>query len=200
MTARRAFFYWQFVAAVLLPLWVLFGRGLFGAAVGWQFLILLVLMPLLGIAMFAVGGLTAARKAVRQARAVSWLDAAVIGAWHVAIVSLGFFLVDSDAGSEQRSSAFTQVAGQDVETLSAVLANLSGALVVVLGMAAFWATLWQLVRETRERVRSAMETFERDARWVNPEGLPSSLAAPQGPAAGRVIRIDPPNEPPASRS
>jgi hypothetical protein len=199
MTARRAFFPWQFLAAVLLPLWVLFGRGLFGAAVGWQFLILIVLMPLLSIAMFAVGGLTAARKSVRQARAVSWLDVAVIGGWQVAILALGFFLVDSNAGSDSGSSAFTQVAGQDVEPLSVVLANVSGALVVLLGIAAFWAALWQFVRETRERVRSAIETIERDAAWVNPDRLPSRLAAPEGPAAGQVIRIEPPDPPPPPR-
>ena len=127
MTARRAFFYWQFVAAVLLPLWVLIGRGLFGAAVGWQFLLLIVLMPLLSIAMFAVGGVTAARKEVRRNRAVAWLDVAVIGAWHLTIISLGFFLVDSNAGSDGGSSAFTQLAGQDTEPLSRALANVSGA-------------------------------------------------------------------------
>jgi len=194
MSARRAFFYWQFVAAVLLPLWVLIGRGLFGAAVGWQFLLLVVLMPLLSIAMFGVGGLTAARKEVRRARAVAWLDVAVIGAWHVAILSLGFFLVDSNAGSDIGSSAFTRLAGSGAVDLSTALANLSGALVVVLAVAAFWITGWQFVRETRARVKSAIETIERDARWVNPEGLPSRLGAPQGPAAGRVIRIDPPGD------
>ena len=199
MTARRAFFYWQFVAAVLLPLWVLIGRGLFGAAVGWQFLLLIVLMPLLSIAMFAVGGVIAARKEVRRTRAVAWLDIAVIGAWHLTILSLGFFLVDSNAGSESGSSAFTQLAGQDTEPLSRVLANVSGALVVLLAAAAFWLAVWQFVRETRARVKSAIETIERDARWVNPEGMPSRLAAPQGPAAGKVIRIDPPDEPPAPR-
>jgi hypothetical protein len=199
MTARRAFFYWQFVAAVVLPLWVLIGRGLFGAAVGWQFLLLVVLMPLLSIAMFAVGGLTAARKEVRRLRAVAWLDVAVIGAWHVAILALGFFLVDSNAGGDGGSSAFTRVAGQDVERLSSALANASGALVVVLAVAAFWVAVWQFVRETRARVKSAIETIERDARWVNPDGLPSRLGAPQGPAAGRVIRIDPPEAPPAPR-
>ena len=199
MTARRAFFHWQFVAAVLLPLWVLFGRGLFGAAVGWQFLLLIVLMPLLSLAMFAVGGITAARKGVRQARAVSWLDVAVIGSWHLAILALGFFVVDSNAGAEVRSSAFTRVAGQETASLSEALANVSGALVVMLAIAAFWAAGRQLVRETRARVKSAIQTIEREAGWVNPEGLPSRLTAPQGPAAGRVIRIDPPDAPPAPR-
>jgi hypothetical protein len=200
MTARRAFFYWQFLAAVLLPLWVLIGRGFFGAAVGWQFLVLLVLMPLLSIAMFAVGGVTAARKDVRTNRAVAWLDVAVIGAWHLTILSLGFFLVDSNAGGERGSSAFTQLAGADAEPLSSALANVSGALVVLFAAGAFWLAVWQFVRETRARVKGAIEILERDARWVNPEGLPSRLAAPEGPAAGRVIRIDPPDGPPTSRS
>lgn len=195
MTVRRAFFYWQFLAAVLLPLWVLVGRGLFGATVGWQFVLLVILMPILGLGMLVVGGLIAARKEVRSVRAVGWLDLAVVGAWHLAIVALGFFLVDTSSARLGGSSVFTQLAGADAEELSNVLANLFGAVTVLIGIAAFWFSGWQLLRETKARVASVLETVERDARRRPVGDAPVGWRSSEGPGAGRIIRLDP-SEPP----
>ena len=72
MLTRRAFFYWQIIGAFLLPSWVLVGRGIIDDGVGWDFVLYLVLCPILCVVMLAVAGLTVARKKVRTARAVSW--------------------------------------------------------------------------------------------------------------------------------
>ncbi|WP_150306782.1 MFS transporter [Planctomonas psychrotolerans] len=195
MIARRAFFYWQFVAALLLPLWVLVGRGLFGATVGWQFVLLVILAPILAISMLMVAGMISARKDVRSTRAVSWLDVAAVGVWHLCILALGFFVVDVGASGEGGTSAFTQVAGSDSEGLSTVLANLFGALTVIVGVAAFWIAVWQFLRETRKRVRTVMETLERDASGAAPGSGPALWKGPDGRGTARVIRLDPTDSP-----
>jgi hypothetical protein len=127
MYIRRALFYWQFIAAVLLPSWVLVGRGLILSDVGWDFLLYLILCPLLFVAMIAVAGLTAARKAVRSSRAVSWRDAAVMLVWHALVITYGF-----------------------------IAASALATLVVLVGTLAFWNAAYELYSETRTRVRNAL--------------------------------------------
>jgi hypothetical protein len=134
MVLRRALYYWQFIGAVVLPAWVLIGRGIILADVGWDFVLYLVLCPVLFVAMLAVAGLTVARKKVRDYRAVSWLDAAIIGAWHISIIAYGFL-------------ALTGLA----------------AVVVVVALLAFWSATWQLYTETRSRVREAFSLGPIDA-------------------------------------
>jgi len=132
---RRAFYYWQFIAVIVLPLWVLIGRGVFGSSVGWDFVLFLLLCPILAFALVAIAGLTTARKSVRSERAVSWIDAGVLAAWHTVIIAYGF-----------------------------MDAPLLAALIVIVAVAAFWIALWQLVTETRDRFNSLVEGFERDAQ------------------------------------
>jgi hypothetical protein len=127
MYIRRALFYWQFIAAVLLPLWVLVGRGIILSDVGWDFLLYLVLCPILFVVMLAVAGLTTARKAVRSIRAVSWRDAAVMLVWHAVILTYGFIA----------SGALAVV-------------------IVLLALLAFWNAAWLLYTETRTRVQNAL--------------------------------------------
>jgi hypothetical protein len=134
MLFRRGFYYWQFIAALLLPVWVLVGRGIVSSGIGWDFVLYLVLCPILCVAMLAVAGLTAARKGVRSTKAVSWLDVAAGGAWHAAIVLYGFFS-------------------------SAPLATV----IVLLAIAAFWVAAWQLFTETRQRVKNALSLDPIDA-------------------------------------
>jgi len=132
---RRALYYWQFLAVIVLPLWVLIARGINGSSVGWDFVLFLVLCPILACALLAIAGLTTARKSVRSSRRVSWIDAGVLVVWHVAIIGYGF-----------------------------VDAALFATLIVVVAIAAFWIALWQLVTETRNRFTSLVEGFERDAQ------------------------------------
>lgn len=141
MIFRRASFYWQFTAALLLPVWVLVGRGIVLSDVGWDFLFYLVVCPILCVAMLAVVGMTVARKAVRTTKALSWQDVAVLLPWHVAILAYGFF-----------ASSLIAVA------------------VVLVGIAAFWSAAWQLYSETRTRVKNAFSLDAVDAGAYRAEG------------------------------
>lgn len=136
MLFRRALYYWQFTAAVLLPVWVVVMRALYGSPSGWDFVVHLILGGILGVAMLAVAGLTSARKSVRVAKALSVRDAIALSAWHAVII--GYAIVDHPA--------------------------LAG-LVVILAVAAFWNAAIQLFTETRERVRSvfSLPPFPVDA-------------------------------------
>ena len=135
MMIRRAFYYWQFIAVIVLPLWVLIARGIYGSSVGWDFVLFLILCPILAVVLLAIAGLTTARKSVRSSKSVSWIDAGVLTVWHAAIIVYGF-----------------------------VDASFPAALLVIVAIAAFWIALWQLVTETRNRFTSLVEGFEREAQ------------------------------------
>ena len=126
MLFRRALFYWQFTAALLLPVWVVIGRGLYGSANGWDILLYIVLSIVLGIALLAVAGVTTARKAVRTSRTVSTRDAIILSIWHLAIIVYGF---------------------ADAAWLAAII--------ILITVVAFWQAVIALFAETRQRVRSA---------------------------------------------
>jgi hypothetical protein len=135
MLLRRAFFYWQFVAALVLPLWLFVGWGVSSGS-GWSFVGLLFVAPVLFATMLVVTVLIYLRGSVRRTNAVSWWDVAVLGAWHATIIAFGFFT--------PVSSAF------------AVLG-------VVLALASFWLAVWQLIEETRRRTAEVLSEFERMA-------------------------------------
>ena len=126
MLLRRALFYWQFTAAVLLPIWVIAMRGLNSSASGWDLVVYIVLGGILGVSMFAVAAITTARKGVRMSRALSNRDALALGAWHLAIIAYG--IVDS---------------------------GIIATLIVLLTVVAFWNAVIQLFTETRDRVKNA---------------------------------------------
>ncbi|MFB2582239.1 MFS transporter [Herbiconiux sp. P15] len=142
MLIRRAFFYWQFPAAVILPAWILVGWGVF-AATGWQIIGLIVGVMMLTVGMLATAGLIFARKDVRAAKAVSWLDVALLVVLQGLVIAVGFFT-----------------------PATAILGTLS----IVALIALFWSSVLQLVVETRKRVRSAIAGFEEQAtRIQNPQ-------------------------------
>ena len=126
MFFRRALYYWQFTAAIVLPLWVVIGRGLFGSSTGWDFALYIVLGVILGFSMLMVGALTVARKAVRDARALTGRDTLVLAIWHSSIILFGF-----------------------------IGAPWVAAIIVIVTIGAFWNAVWTLFTETRDRVRSA---------------------------------------------
>lgn len=134
MLLRRAFYYAQFGAFVVLPLALLIGRGLVLAGSGWDFALLLLVSPVLGVLMIVVAGFTVARKSVRRVRALSWLDVGLHFAWYLSIIAASVF-------------AHPAVA----------------AIVIVLSVAAFWSALWQLFTETRLRVKSALASLDYTA-------------------------------------
>lgn len=131
MWLRRAFFYLQFWVIAVLPLWMLIGRGIQLDRPGWGLIALLIATPLLSVALLAVLGLTMARRSVRRARMVSWLDVGVLSAWYVSIILMGLI----------------------AEPITIVIA-------VVVGLAVFWTMVWQLVMETRDRVSLALGRFD----------------------------------------
>ena len=128
MLLRRALYWVQFGMAVALPVWVLVSRGIVADGVGWQLVIYLVLCPILFLTLALLVGVTAARKSVRDARAVSWPDAAVLLVTWAAIVTYGLFALP-------------------------VLA-----VIIVLALVGlFWLVVWELATETRDRAKAFFE-------------------------------------------
>jgi hypothetical protein len=133
MWLRRTLYTVQFGAAIVLPLWLLVGRALFGGDVDGDLLALVVLAPLVALGLAALSGVTAARASVRRLRTLGWADVAVLAVVWAAFV----------------------VAGA-LPALSPLLV-----LAIALLFGAFWLQTWRLIAETRARVRSAFATLDR---------------------------------------
>jgi hypothetical protein len=163
MWIRRALFAWLFPAALVLPLWLLIGWGVFQS--GWAILwVLFIAMPSVLLGELLIAFLVRARARVRQARAVSWQDAAGIVLWHGLTIAVGFF-----------PNAFGWV--------------LTGAVVAFL--AVFWSTLWQLWRESASALRRAMDPdllAEGTSAGAAPQP-PTSSSASTAPGRHQVIVI-----------
>jgi len=140
MIIRRAFRYWMLIAAVALPIWPLIGWSIFSQG-GWAFLGLVVAMPILFVAMAAVDLLIYMRPAVRRTGALSWIDVGILALWHALIIAFGFF---------------------------GATASLFAVLGVCAGVAAFWLSIWQLIRDAARRTRETLAEFERIASRPSP--------------------------------
>ena len=91
MWIRRLFFRWLFPAAIVLPLWLLAGWGVFQAG-GLAFLwVLFIAIPSVVIGQTVLTLLVRARGSVRAERAVSWWDVLAFTVWHGLIVATGFY-------------------------------------------------------------------------------------------------------------
>jgi hypothetical protein len=133
MLFRRAFLRWLVAAAVVLPVWLGIGWALFGGG-GWGTLGLVIVVPVAFIALSVVALLVWIRPTVRAQRAASWADVAIVGAWHASIIGIGFY-------------------GQGATSF--------GVLAVLLAIAAFWSSVWQLISDGARRVQATMTEFER---------------------------------------
>lgn len=122
MALRSGFYRWLIPAAFLLPLWLFVGWIISGAS-ALSLLWVLLSAPIVLVGQLILTLLVRARGTARAERAVSWTDLGVIGAWHVLVVSLGFF------GLSWWWPLF--------------------ALTVAVGIAALWVVLAQLWREAR---------------------------------------------------
>ncbi|MBU4464664.1 MAG: MFS transporter permease [Actinobacteria bacterium] len=123
MWVRRAFYGWMIPAALVLPLWLFVGWGVFNAG-GWAFLwVLFIAIPSVFLGQLVLTLLVRARGTVRAQRAVSWWDVLGFGLWHGLTIACGFY----------NPAWFAPV------MVSAV----------IVGLALFWLTLWQLWREAR---------------------------------------------------
>lgn len=129
MWLRRAFYYAQYWAIPVLPLWVLIARGV-AIDGGWELVVLIFAAPALSLALIVMMGLTMARRSVRRARLVSWFDVGILAAWYAVVIVAGLFS----------------------NPLVAVFA-------IALTIVAFWSAVWQLFVETRRRVNTAIASF-----------------------------------------
>lgn len=132
---RRAFYYWQFPAAVILPTWLLIGWAIFAAS-GWELLGIILFSGMLTVGMLITSGLVFARKSVRDQRAVSWIDVGLLTVLHGVIIANGFYTAAT---------------------------SLLSVLAVVALIALFWSGIIQLVVETRRRVQQAFASYEEQA-------------------------------------
>lgn len=160
MLIRRAFYYWQFIAAFALPAWLLLGWSIFGGG-GWRLLGLLIVCPILTLVMLTVAAIMSLRKAVRVGHALSWLDVGILTLWHAAIVIAGLY------GPAMGVFEFFTIAT---------------------GIAAFWISLWELVTETRNRVSGVMAEF--GALAAEPDVAPRPRYDRHHPQDGQTIRLD----------
>ncbi|WP_348787495.1 hypothetical protein [Leifsonia sp. NPDC080035] len=160
MIIRKAFYWWLFPSAVVLPVWLLVGWAAFHEGSGWSFLGLLVLCPILFVALLVVGGILFSRRSVREARAVSWYDAGMLAGWSASIIAFGFF-------------------PPGVTGWLAVLG-------VLFFLGTFWLGLWELMRELRGRVEQTFAAYERAAR---PQQVPQQENPARTPADDAEVII-----------
>ncbi len=133
MLIRRAFLWWLIAAAVVLPIWLGIGWIVFGQG-GWGTLGLVITVPVAFITLGVVALLVRIRPTVRAERAASWIDVGVIGALHAAVIGVGFY---GEGGS------------------------FFGVMAILLAIAAFWTSVWQLVTDGAKRMQATMAEFER---------------------------------------
>jgi hypothetical protein len=149
MTLRRAFYSVLFPAAVVLPAWLLVGSTIFGGG-GWETLGVMLGSIVLFLVMGAISGVIYARASVRQSKAVSWLDAAIQTALYASVIALGFNTAAS----------------------TALLVAL-----IIIAIAGFWVSAWQLFTETRRRVRDVFAAYENPQTQAPGFAGPSPLGA-----------------------
>ena len=157
MFVRRVFYYWQFIAVVVLPAWLMVGASMFGAS-GWMVLGSFFGGVILGIGLLLVALLIYARKEVRTRRAVSWADVGVLTLWHAMIVAVGFSTASS---------------GLPV-------------LVVAVGLAAFWFVIWEFYNAARARMREMLVVIDETARFGSAQAA-GGQGAPRPPRFDSTI-------------
>lgn len=163
MLIRRAFYRWQFIAAIALPVWLLLGYAIFGSS-GWGVIGLMFATPIAFISLGVVALIVAARPDVRRLKAVDWADVAVLGVWHLLIIAAGFY-------------------GPTGITF-AILAMIGA-------IGAFWYAVWRLLSDGARRMRATMEEYERIAySGATPgAGLPGDAGERRPADGGEVIVI-----------
>lgn len=149
MLIRRGFLWWLVAAAVVLPIWLGIGWVIFGQG-GWGTLGLVITVPVAFITLAVVALLVRIRPTVRAERAASWTDVGVIGALHAAVIGIGFY---------GDSAAFF------------------GVMAILLAIAAFWSSVWQLVTDGARRMQATMVEFERLAAQQTGQGTGPDAAS-----------------------
>lgn len=163
MLIRRAFYRWQFIAAIVLPVWLLIGYAIFGSS-GWGVIGLMFAAPIAFVSLGVVALVIAARRDVRRAKAVDWADVAVLGVWHLLIIAAGVY------GPTGITFAILAMVG---------------------AIAAFWYAVWRLLSDGARRVRATMEEYERLASSGRAPGagIPGQARTPRAEDGGEVIVV-----------
>ncbi|WP_157377049.1 hypothetical protein [Agromyces sp. Root1464] len=162
MLLRRALYRWQMISVVVLPIWLAVGWAIFGGG-GWGTLGLVLVVPIAFVVLGIVALLTNVRPTVRHERALSWIDVGVLTAWQLSIIATGFY---------------------------GATATGFGVLAILLGIAAFWVAVWQLVTDGANRMKASMAEFERLAGEQPGSSNGGSTSGAQG-AAGPGARRPP---------
>ncbi|SMH36806.1 hypothetical protein SAMN06295885_1282 [Rathayibacter oskolensis] len=159
MRTRRAFGSWQYPAAIVLPLWILLGYGLFGGSSGWTVLGLVVALPILAVCLAVVAAIVSFRVTVRPTRTPAWGDVAAVGAWHASLLAFGFFPPGAWA---------------------------IGLLSMVLGLVAFWHSTWRFVTDARATLLAFAEATSVQGAG-GPRPVAGDGFDPERPQDGQTI-------------
>lgn len=160
MFVRRVFYYWQFIAVLVLPAWLLIGASVYGSG-AWDVVGSFFTGVVVAVSLLAVSLIFFARSEVRSTRLVSWADVGILTLWHGLIVAMGFTY--------------------------GVAPGLA-ALVILVGLGAFWFAIWELVAAARRSMRAMMLLVEETARGpMVPPTMPPTLL----PADGFIPTPDP---------
>lgn len=164
MWLRRAFYWVQLAAIIVLPSWIMVARAIAPTGLGAQDLLVFLSWPALTVSMLIVLGVTRARKAVRTTRTLSWTDVISLGIWYLIAIAYGTFIaVASELGAGFTGGALA-------------LASLA-----VLGIA-----VWQLIVAARRRVETVLASLDYTAIPAGEYQASRTLRSD-----GDVIRIDP---------
>ncbi|ROQ64142.1 hypothetical protein EDF36_1097 [Rathayibacter sp. PhB152] len=161
MRTRRAFGSWLYPAAVVLPLWILLGYGLFGGSSGWTVLGLVIALPILAVGLAVVASVVAFRVTVRPSRTPAWGDVAALGAWHVSLIAFGFFPPGAWA---------------------------LGLLSILLGVVAFTHSVWRFFTDARATLLAFAAAAEVQAQGgPQPQPVTDDRFDPDRPQDGQTI-------------
>jgi hypothetical protein len=158
MWLRRAFFHWLIPAAFLLPAWLLVGWGVFQGGAGPFLWVLFIAAPSVFLGQLTLTLLVRARPTVRAQRAVSWWDAAGFASWHGLTIAVGFF-------------------GAWFPLL------LIGAIVVAVAL--FWLSLWQLWSEARSGTGRMVLRYSTASGGVASDGFSADGVRAERESANR---------------
>lgn len=160
MMLRRWFYAWLPWSILVLPVTIF--AGWLATARGWDLFGIVLFPP---ITFFVLGGLTLllrARPSARAERAVSWLDLAVVGGYHLSLIAWALF-----------GARFGWII----------------AIAIVLALAAVWVALVQLWRDSARQLRGVVDHYERMAQPSTNPTMPTSTMPNSPSQQGDVIVV-----------
>jgi len=164
MWLRRAFYWVQLAAIIVLPSWIMIARAIAPTGLGAQDLLVFLSWPALTVSMLVVLGVTRARKAVRSTKILSWTDVISLGIWYLIAIVYGVFIaVASELG-----------------------AGFTGGVLALASLAVFGIAVWQLITAAKRRVETVLASLDYTAIPAGEYQATRIL-----PGDGEVIRIDP---------